>query len=507
MFTLSLIRSIALSAVILGGGLTVSPALALLKDVRGITSTYEKRILKTSEIAQFYPAKKQGRHDSLGLMQTACPPPPNCPPCPPTVPGTFVVNQNPHALPGAFFPNTSASNSLATPPQTLGVVFTAGDRATLQGSSYRLGNFGGCVGLEQYVLASNYGWVTYDLLGNRDAILNVESTSFSNSDSDFSMFFDSQEAQLRYDKFTNRFIFAMDLFEFNGVGPGGFSVGISDSGIITPDTQWTIVNVFDASRLPTTQGCPADQSNYQDYTRVAVDKNAIYVGENWFALSNGFFSSTSGYVIQKKSLINKGLAVITSFPDVIGYPGEPDPYRDAATTLMPVMNFDDDDDGFGYFIGQDPLLFGKLILFRVNDPGSTSPSLSPLLPIDVPATGRLLSGPTCPTFLGNLYGVLGNLQASDDRLQMAHIRNKQLYTVHTILLDQNGNGTPTGDRLGARWYQIDLTGDRTGRGGKCEKETTLPALVQAGTLWDKSSTNPINYFNNSIMTNKMVIWL
>ena len=104
-------------------------------------------------------------------------------------------------------------------------------------------------------------------------------------------------------------------------------------------------------------------------------------------------------------------------------------------------------------------------------------------------------------FLGNLYGSLGAIGAIDDRLKMAHIRNKQLFTMHNVLMDQNGISSSSGDRWGERWYQIDLTGDSTGNGANVETATTVPALVQVGSLFDTSATNPISYFNGAIMTN------
>ena len=65
-----------------------------------------------------------------------------------------------------------------------------------------------------------------------------------------------------------------------------------------------------------------------------------------------------------------------------------------------------------------------------------------------------------------------------------------------------GNGTPSGDRVGIRWYQFDLTGDPTGNGCGIETEATCPALVQWGTLFDPAADNPKFYFVPAIMTNK-----
>ena len=83
-----------------------------------------------------------------------------------------------------------------------------------------------------------------------------------------------------------------------------------------------------------------------------------------------------------------------------------------------------------------------------------------------------------------------NLFVADCYLQAPHVRNKQLYACHSIQIDSTGTGNPTGDRVGIRWYQFDLTGDPTGNGCGTETETTCPVLVQWGTIYDSAASNP-----------------
>ena len=460
------------------------------REIQGKTFNVEKREVKTFQLMNEIATQR--------AIRSTCPPPAACPPCPPATPGIYVPTQNPAALPGAFFPSTTTANANVVPPQTTGVIFTAANRATNAASNYKAGSCGGILGLEQFILTTSYGLISFDRSGDRDGNLNVELASFVNADSDFSTFLDSAEIRMRFDQSTNRFIFAMDSFDKSSpvLGPGGFTIGMSDtSGEINANTTWTIVNIFDATLLPNVIGCPADQTNVIEFTRVAVDQNAIYVAINWFAMSNLYFSSSSAYVIQKQSLINGGPAVITAFPDLVGFPGSPVPYRGAGSTLMVVDNFDTNPT-FGYLIAQDPDFFGSLIFYRIINPGSTSPTISPQISLDVPATGSYISGTTSAPFLGNLFGVLGNLGVNDDLLQMAHIRNGQLYTVQGILVNSSGIGTPSGDRAGIRWYQFSVNPSGT------ETATTIPTLIQAGTVWDSSPSNPIWYYMPSIMTNK-----
>ena len=83
--------------------------------------------------------------------------------------------------------------------------------------------------------------------------------------------------------------------------------------------------------------------------------------------------------------------------------------------------------------------------------------------------------------LGNTGGADGELDALDDRLFDAKLRDGHLWTAHNIAVDATGAGGDSGDRDGARWYEIDLTGDS-------------PSVVQSGTLFDAAASNPRSYW-------------
>ena len=246
--------------------------------------------------------------------------------------------------------------------------------------------------------------------------------------------------------------------------------------------------------------CPGDQDTIYDFPTIGIDKEAIYIGRNIFD-KVGNFLSLSLFVIQKESLFNKGSAIITAFRDIVGYPGDSNPIRNAQGTLQPAMNFDSDGQ-YGYIISTDPKMFGSLLFWRIKNPGSEKPRLSNVMQLDVLTTGSLVD-PSKVTFPDNYYGKFGAIEYVDDRLQMAHVINKQLYTTHAILTDIYGIGSEKGDRVSSRWYQFDLTGDPNGSGKMTEHFDTKPALVQAGTLYDdENATDPWAYNFPAIMTNK-----
>ena len=465
--------------------------------IQGKTFQVDKEILSNSQLlhsATKSKSKKTADRKPIQKSQTRLLPP--CPP-PPGTPSTITPTQNPLAPAVTFFPNNSVANALVPPPQTLGVNFQAGTQAT--NPSYLGSSIDpmGVVGPTQFVMTINPGLVTFDKLGNPDDILNIDPSGFLNLDGDFSLFLSTTDNRIRYDKFTDRFYYIILNFDQNGTGiGGGFCIAVSDSGRLSNATKWTVVNIFDQTILPDSIGCGGDQNSLIDFPTLGIDQNALYIGVTMFDNDSGLFSSNTLFVVQKASLLANGPAFITTFRDVVGFPGDTVPFRDASSTFQGVDNFDSNAQ-FGYFIGQDPTMWGRLILFRVINPGTTSPTLSPAIPIDVPTTG---SGEYFPAkqipFSGNLFGDLGKLDVLDDRPQMAHIRNGQLYTIHTILVFANGVGDPNGDRAAQRWYQIDVTG------GGTEIATTVPTLVQAGTLWDPSPTNPLFYSYGAIMTNK-----
>jgi uncharacterized repeat protein (TIGR01451 family) len=88
--------------------------------------------------------------------------------------------------------------------------------------------------------------------------------------------------------------------------------------------------------------------------------------------------------------------------------------------------------------------------------------------------------------LGNSNGPSGELDALDDRLFAAVIRNGHLWTAHNIQVNSSGVASSSGGRDGSRWY--DLT-----------NLDTTPTVVQSGTVYDSSASNPLFYWIPSIM--------
>ncbi len=271
-------------------------------------------------------------------------------------------------------------------------------------------------------------------------------------------------------------------------------LAVSSGAVITDCSTWTLFTFTNAQMIP--QISPLGTGDL-DYQQLAIDDNAVYICTDTFN-QYGAFRGTSALVIKKSSLFS-GPVVATVFPGIL--PGTSVQIQSGITP--PADNFDSSPT-YGYIINASnsgypcARRYTNLYLYRIINPGTDSPSISSMITIPVPSYADTANAP----HRGNLFGTKGYLQTGGCFLSAPHIRNHQLYVCHSIQLNPAGIGNANGDRVGIRWYQFDLTGDSTGNAGGSETTGTVPALVQAGTLYDNVSvSNPDFYYNGSIMTN------
>ena len=386
---------------------------------------------------------------------------------------------------------------LFQPAQTIGLNFTAAVESNVLNPIVTPPNLNGWVGPQQYILMC-YGIIrSFDkATGQPDGVLNIDASSFFGVD--------ANDVRINYSRFLDRWLFSCE-----NIDPAlGYATEIlvawSDSGVIIPETVWTMSVVSNAELVPqNASGLPA----VVDYNQLATDVNAVYISLDSFDATTGNFFGTSTLVIPNSSIITGNTSpAFTVFPGIL--PGlNPASF---GTLTPPADNFDANAQ-FGYLIHADNFeypsgfTYNQLSFYRILNPGSAVPTLGQEIALDVPSYADPANAP----HKGNLYtlnlgGVNGMyLQTGiGSGLTAPHVRNKQLYVCHNIQVDNAGNGTPSGDRVGVRWYQFDLTGDPTGNGCGAETETTCPALVQWGTLFDSAGDTPKFYYIPAIMTNK-----
>ncbi len=330
----------------------------------------------------------------------------------------------------------------------------------------------GDAGPSQYIVTVNGWFRSYSkATGTPDGALDLSSEDFwasvmtpvggaitSNYTSD---------PRIRYDRLSGRWFAVMIDVPNGGDVTNRVMVAVSSGAVITSTTDWTFYE----------WSAPAGE--FADYPTLGVDANALYIGTNEFSASTGVFRNTNAYVVQKSSLTGGGPIRVTAFSNLLTSASGAGPY-----TPQGVDNPDPSATA-GYFVGVDNRSFGQLDIREVSDPGGTAPALSGDLVVSVPAT----SYPEDVPFLGRTGSV--TLDALDDRLFAAQIRDGHLWTAHAIGVDSTGAapaaGDPSPDRTASRWYEISLSG--------------TPALMQSGTVYDPSSTNPRSYWIPTVAVN------
>lgn len=392
------------------------------------------------------------------------------------IPGRANRPQNPAAPSQSQWPARSTISPQLVQevqaPQSIATNFTG---ATLSETGAFPPDTMGAVGPAQFVVFVNGRIRTFNKVsGIADGVINIDPDLFFSSvmtpvsGSGFNF---TTDPQIRYDRLSGRWILQIidvPSSDFNNIGdmPNRILLAVSDAasaGVISGSTVWTFYfiqqNIVGGGNT----------GEFIDYDSLGVDSKALYIGGNMFDAASGGFVNTSGFVVRKSSILNGGPVVTTALRNMITSGTD----SDGPDSPRGVDNYDPAANE-GYFIGASDAVFGRLIMRRVTDPGGT-PGISDNVPITVNSTAF----PVRVDHLGNTGGSNGRLDALDDRLYAAQIRNGRLWTAHTIGVSANGVATGSGQvRDAVRWYELNVP---VGSG--------TPTVVQSGTLFDSANTS------------------
>ncbi len=299
--------------------------------------------------------------------------------------------------------------------------------------------------------------------GAPDGVLNASPNTFFASVRNGA---DTFGVKVKYDRLAGRW-FIMAATEAT---VGRIVIASSNASTITPTTVWSFFAFDNTYPAP---GCSIDSPT------LAIDPYALYVGVVQFCDSGVNYAGTSGFVIRKTSVIDGATIVVTAFHGLTGNAAGAGPFAP--------IGIDNDESyaAVGYFIGVDNSQFGRLMLRRVSNPGST-PTIGANVPINITSTAL----PITVRHLGNTGGANGHLDGGDDRLTSATLRNGSLWTAHTIGALHTGAASASGNRNAVRWYQI----------GSLE---STPTVLQTGTLFASGGSGSLlerNYWMPSIAT-------
>lgn len=348
-------------------------------------------------------------------------------------------------------------------PQTLGTNFTA---ATVLGVNPTLSlppDTMGAVGPTQFITAVNGRIVSFNkTTGVADGVINTTEDTFFTSVRNGA---GTSDPRIRYDRLSSRWF----VIIINVSTPNRVLLSVSNTSTITGATIWSFFFI------PIDTTPPAISATCLfDYPTLGIDANALYIGGNNFCGSpSQTFNSCDAFVVRKSSMLSGGPIVVTAFRGLVPTASGAGPY-----TPQGVDNFDPAATE-GYLIGVDNATFGTLMLRRVSTP-ATTPTISGNVSIAVTAT----QFPVLVPHLGNDIPANGRLDALDDRLFAAHIRNGRLWTAHNIGVNNTGTTAATRTRNACRWYE--LQGIPTG---------FTPSVVQSGTVFDPTAPNDVNQLN------------
>jgi hypothetical protein len=374
---------------------------------------------------------------------------------------------------GQTTPKFKGSASAAPVAQTVTTNFLG---ATLADSGSFPPDTMGAVGPAQYIVAINDRFRSFNkATATADGGIDVDSDIFfqpvmtvAGPDQKATY---TTDPRIRYDRSIGRWIIAMIDVTEDSTGAtiaNRVMLAVSNGPVITGATNWTFFYFQQDVVEPA-----GDFGNFADYPTLGIDSNALYIGVGLFTPKNDA-AGTTGFVVRKSSILGAGPIVVSAFRGLTDNGVGPE-------NPQGVDNFDPNPAN-GYFIGTDYFTFGKLDIRVVTDPGGT-PSISDNIPLVVSSTALPQSVP----HLGNNQGTNGYLDAVDDRLMMAVMRNGHIWTAHAINVDSTGNGTSTADRRAAvRWYEIQDPADS-------------PSLAQSGTIFDPTATNPLQFWIPSVM--------
>lgn len=368
-------------------------------------------------------------------------------------PDRHNLPQNPNSQSVSSYPplnNESKGNqiNINNSPQSVSTNFTG---ITVSESGFIPADNMGAVGPTQVILIANGRIKTFNkATGVADGVINATTDAFFASVRNGS---GTSDPRIRYDRLSQKWFIVM----INVAALNRIMIAVSNTSTITGSTVWLFYFVT------------APAATFLDYPTLGIDNNAVYIGTNNFNTAGTSFLGTNGYVVNKAGLI-AGSTTVYLFANLCTG-STAGPY-----TPQGVDNFDAAATE-GYFIGVDNATFGTLMVRRVSTPGGV-PTISSNISVAVSTTTFPINVPQT--------GSAAVLDALDDRLFAACIRNGKLWTAHNIQVNSSGVASASGGRNGSRWYELtNMTG--------------VPSIVESGTIFDVAASNPLSYWIPTVM--------
>ncbi len=397
--------------------------------------------------------------------------------------------KSPGAVQGTIIPKkTLGTEIIQNSTQSFHSNFTAGESTETPSVVVAPPDPMGDVGPTQVCMASNNRLKWYAKPTLCDAPLTSSTTSGSQAlaGAQYSVYIDDffssvrnnalvTDPHVQYDRLSKRwFIVAMNT----EAQSNRILIAVSDGPTISNLTSFTFY------QFNHDFGAESGSSDYHqafDFPTLGVDKNALYIGGLIFNASTNGFIGSSAFVVRKSSVVAGGPIVVTPFRHV------GDNYSSGIFCPFGVKN-DDPAADKGYFMGVSASSYGALNYIIVDNPSGAPSITSGSLELYNKYGKPYMTWPPDPIAT---LGSFKPLDAADDRLSCAMISRDRNTGIKSIWTSQNvgvdgstGFSDVTQDRVGVRWYRIDVSGN-----------TLAPG--QAGTLYQPGATIK-NYWMGSI---------
>jgi hypothetical protein len=343
----------------------------------------------------------------------------------PPLTGTPATVTTGTAFPGVSLQDLYDQGGGITPPDTMGVV-----------------------GPSQFVEMINGQFAVFSKTGTL-----ITSESMDSFWSAVSPVGGTTDPHLFYDQHSGRW-FASTIDVNDGLKNNHLLIACSKTS--DPTGAWNMYKILAGS-----------STEFADYDTLGVDSNGVYFGASIFTTTGG--GNVVIFATPKAPLLSGSTITVTKFDGI----------TDMFSSPQPADNFDTvAASGPAWFVSSSAAVTAN-VAYRTLTWSGTTPILSATHTVVTPAYGNVLQAPS--------LGATQALDTGDDRLLMAVIRNKQLWTARTAGV--NSSGTDAGaDRDGAEFVNLNVA-------------TTSASLIQSGRLLDPSASNPRFYFYPSLAVN------
>ncbi|MHB8629528.1 MAG: hypothetical protein ACYDBJ_23735 [Aggregatilineales bacterium] len=325
----------------------------------------------------------------------------------------------------------------------------------------------GAVGPTQFLFSVNDHLRAYNKNSPHTQIFDFDEIAFWGSTADPAGVSDTH---VRYDRLSQRwFITEIDVPN----GNNHILLAVSSSADLSTATWTQFAIPATGATTATDNGC------FADYDTPGIDQNGIYIGENMFggvAPCGGGYLHTNLYVLQKSSALTSTLHFTSFFNVATGTQG--------IVTIQGVDSVDSLTTGYAIAVKETESPRQHLNVWQINNPGSTSPTLSAPTAVTISAENGAEGGVLTHN---NVVSVAPTrpMDDIDDRLFSAVIRSGHLWTAHNVIVNSSGDSNGSGrNRDAVRWFDINVSG---------------LTLNQSGTVFDSASSGFLEYWMGTVM--------